>query len=106
MFLQPVVVRVTDVPDGRARGLRDRDPRGRNMNLDFGILWIEDSFNPEEEETLKRRVREAGFIARIEVIQNGETIEELARAHPLFERGEALRRGRVRDRSPAAGLRR
>lgn len=54
------------------------------MNLDFGILWIEDSFSVEEEESLKRRVREAGFIARIESIPNSEGIEELARAHGLY----------------------
>ena len=30
------------------------------MNLDFGILWIEDSFSAEEEENLRRRVRDAG----------------------------------------------
>lgn len=60
------------------------------MNLDFGILWIEDSFSPEEEETLKRRVREAGFIARIEVIENGANIEELARAHKLYHRYDII----------------
>lgn len=54
------------------------------MNLDFGILWIEDTFSEEEEESLKRRVREAGFIARIESITNSEGIEELARAHGLY----------------------
>ena len=48
------------------------------MNLDFGILWIEDSFSEEEKESLKRRVREAGFIARIENIQNSEGVEDLA----------------------------
>ncbi|WP_143324329.1 response regulator [Caulobacter sp. FWC2] len=56
------------------------------MNLDFGILWIEDSFSPEEEETLKRRVRDAGFIARIEAIENGAGIEKLAREHQLYHR--------------------
>lgn len=54
------------------------------MNLDFGILWIEDSFSPEEEESLKRRVREAGFIARIHVMVNGAGIDEIARKHNLF----------------------
>ncbi|WP_439515612.1 response regulator [Oceanibaculum nanhaiense] len=54
------------------------------MNLDFGILWIEDSYNPEEEENLKRRVREAGFIARIEVIPNGIGIDDLAWTHNLY----------------------
>ena len=54
------------------------------MNLDFGILWIEDSFSPEEEESLKRRVREAGFIARIRVMVNGAGIDEIARKHSLF----------------------
>lgn len=60
------------------------------MNLDFGILWIEDSFNNEEEESLKRRVREAGFIARIETIPNGIGIEELARTHKLYHRYDII----------------
>lgn len=54
------------------------------MNLDFGILWIEDSFSAEEEESLKRRVREAGFIARISSIPNSQGIEDLARSHALY----------------------
>lgn len=54
------------------------------MNLDFGILWIEDSFSPDEEESLKRRVRDAGFIARIEVLENGTGIDELSRIHKLY----------------------
>lgn len=54
------------------------------MNLDFGILWIEDSFSPEEEANLKRRVGEAGFIARIETLPNSKGIEELARIHSLY----------------------
>ena len=54
------------------------------MNLDFGILWIEDSFSEEEEANLKRRVGEAGFIARIETIPNSKGIEGLARAHSLY----------------------
>lgn len=60
------------------------------MNLDFGILWIEDSFSDAEEESLKRRVRDAGFIARIDVIPNGETIEELAREHHFFHRYDII----------------
>lgn len=54
------------------------------MNLDIGILWIEDSFSAEEEASLKRRVQEAGFIARIKTIPNGAGIEELARQHQLY----------------------
>ncbi|VVN17690.1 hypothetical protein PS683_04193 [Pseudomonas fluorescens] len=54
------------------------------MNLDFGILWIEDSFSPQEEANLRRRVGEAGFIARIETLPNSKGIEELARAHSLY----------------------
>ena len=54
------------------------------MNLDFGILWIEDSYSAAEEENLKRRVRDAGFIARIEALPNGTGIEELARLHKLY----------------------
>lgn len=54
------------------------------MNLDLGILWIEDFFNPEEEAALKRRVQQAGFIARIDTIPNGTGIEERARQHQLY----------------------
>lgn len=54
------------------------------MNLDFGVLWIEDSFSQQEEESLKRRVREAGFIARIDTIPNSQGIDTLARAHSLY----------------------
>jgi len=56
------------------------------MNLDFGILWIEDSYSLEEEENLRRRVRDAGFVARIEAIPNSEGIEEHARKHTLYHR--------------------
>ena len=60
------------------------------MNLDFGILWIEDSFSPEEEESLKRRVREAGFIARIEAVPNSAGIDELSRTHKLYHRFDII----------------
>jgi response regulator RpfG family c-di-GMP phosphodiesterase len=54
------------------------------VNLDFGLLWIEDSFNPEEEENLRRRIRQAGFLARIKNISNSNGIEDLAKEHKLF----------------------
>jgi CheY-like chemotaxis protein len=54
------------------------------MNLDLGILWIEDSFNPQEEADLRRRVQQAGFLARINNIPNGTGIEEIAREHQLY----------------------
>jgi CheY-like chemotaxis protein len=54
------------------------------MNLDLGILWIEDSYSTQEEEELRRRVQDAGFLARIEAIPNGAGIEELARRHQLY----------------------
>jgi len=54
------------------------------MNLDLGILWIEDSFSPEEEQALRRRVQDAGFVARIDTIPNGNGIDELARKHQLY----------------------
>lgn len=60
------------------------------MNLDFGILWIEDSFSRQEEESLRRRVREAGFIARIDVIPNGGGVEEFARLHALYHRFDII----------------
>lgn len=54
------------------------------MNLDFGILWIEDSFSPEEEANLKRCVLDAGFTARIETIPNSDSLLELAGKHALY----------------------
>lgn len=54
------------------------------MNLDLGILWIEDSFSNQEEDALRRRVQDAGFIARIDSIPNGDGIEDLARNHRLY----------------------
>lgn len=60
------------------------------MNLDFGILWIEDSYSAAEEESLKRRVLDAGFLARIEAIPNGMNIEELARQHQLYHRYDMI----------------
>ena len=54
------------------------------MNLDFGILWIEDSYSEQEEESLRRRARESGFIARIEAIPNGDDLDRLARRQALF----------------------
>ncbi|MGP4691822.1 response regulator [Agrobacterium cavarae] len=60
------------------------------MNLDFGILWIEDSYSPEEEQNLRRRVRETGFIAKITAIPNGTDIDELARQHNLYHRYDLI----------------
>ena len=54
------------------------------MNLDLGILWIEDSFSSQEEEALKRRVQDAGFLARIDTIPNSSGIDERARLHQLY----------------------
>jgi len=54
------------------------------MNLDMGILWIEDSFSNQEKDELQRRVRGAGFIARIDALPNGIGIEPLARRHQLY----------------------
>lgn len=60
------------------------------MNLDLGILWIEDSFSEEEEASLRRRVYEAGFVARIQVIPNSGNIDELARLHRLYHRFDLI----------------
>ena len=70
------------------------------MNLDLGILWIEDSFSDDEKESLKRRILDAGFIARIEVIPNSTGIEELARTHKLYHRFDLILLDyRLRDES-------
>lgn len=60
------------------------------MNLDFGILWIEDSFSAEEERSLRRRVLEAGFIASVRSIPNGSGIDALAREHLLYHRFDLI----------------
>lgn len=60
------------------------------MNLDFGILWIEDSFNSEEETALIRRVANSGFIAKITNIPNGDDLNELARQHNLYHRFDLI----------------
>lgn len=54
------------------------------MNLDFGIFWIEDSYSEEEEQNLRRRVQQAGFIARIQTSPNGSGIMEVSRQHKLY----------------------
>ena len=54
------------------------------MNLDIGILWIEDSFDAQEEESLRRRVQDTGFIARIENIKNGTGLEEIAQSNRYY----------------------
>ena len=56
------------------------------MNLDFGILWIEDSFSAEENLALQRRVSEAGFSAYIDSMPNGKGLDEKARVNNLFHR--------------------
>ncbi|UVO49965.1 response regulator [Sphingomonas sp. SUN019] len=60
------------------------------MNLDLGILWIEDSYSAQEEAELRRRVQEAGFIARIATIPNGADIEAHARENQLFHRYDLI----------------
>lgn len=54
------------------------------MNLDIGVLWIEDFFSKEEEDSLRRRILNAGFVARIESIPNSTRIDELAKKHELY----------------------
>jgi len=54
------------------------------MNLDMGILWIEDSFNEQEKNDLERQVAASGFIAKITDIPNGSGIENLAHEHRLY----------------------
>lgn len=60
------------------------------MNLDLGILWIEDSFSDQEEAELRRRVQEAGFIARIDTIPNGTEIDAHAKNHKLFHQYDII----------------
>lgn len=60
------------------------------MNLDIGILWIEDSFSPEEETALRRRILDAGFSPRIKNEINTENIEEIGIDNKLFHRFEII----------------
>lgn len=60
------------------------------MNLDFGVLWIEDSYSPDEETALKRRILDAGFVARIEVIRDSGKVRELAQTHKLYHRYDII----------------
>lgn len=60
------------------------------MNLDFGVLWIEDSFDDEEKSSLERRIANAGFIPRIVNIENGVRLDELAREHKLFHKYDII----------------
>lgn len=56
------------------------------MNLDFGILWIEDSYNLDEETNLKRRVTDAGFSSHIDSIPNSQNLRSKAKENNLFHR--------------------
>lgn len=60
------------------------------MNLDIGILWIEDSFSAEEKTSLEMRVQSAGFIARIDNIVNGDGLDEIARLHRLYHKYDII----------------
>ncbi len=60
------------------------------MNLDFGILWIEDAFDNDEKSLLERRVLDSGFIARIDNIPNGDGLEDIARTNQLFHRYDLI----------------
>lgn len=60
------------------------------MNLDIGILWIEDSFSAEEQASLELRVQAAGFIARIDNIVNGDDLDEIAKLHRLYHRYDLI----------------
>ena len=48
------------------------------MKLQFGLLWIEDNFSPQEEEEIRRGAADAGFELEITVSVDGADIGELA----------------------------
>ena len=56
------------------------------MNLDFGILWIEDFFSPEEKANLQRRVTQAGFSSNIDSIPDSRELEQKAREDKLYHK--------------------
>ena len=60
------------------------------MNLTFGVLWIEDFFEPQEKKNLEDRIMSAGFAPEITSIPNSSGIEELAKQHRLFHRFDLI----------------
>jgi CheY-like chemotaxis protein len=60
------------------------------LNLDIGILWIEDSFSGEEKTSLELRVQAAGFVARIDNIANGDELEAIAKVHNLYHKYDLI----------------
>jgi len=60
------------------------------MNLDFGILWIEDSFSNEEKMSIERRILDAGFLPRIDDIPNSKGIDTIAQEHRLYHKYDLI----------------
>ncbi len=54
------------------------------MNLNFGILWIEDNISLEERKALNKCVTEAGFTANIDTMPNGKCLEQKAKCNKFF----------------------
>lgn len=54
------------------------------MNLEFGILWIEDSYSDAEEESLKQAAAAAGFEAKITTSKDGANLEALGEQQRLY----------------------
>lgn len=48
------------------------------MKLKFGLLWIEDSFSPKEENEIQQGAANAGFELEIHVSSDGADLDELA----------------------------
>ncbi len=56
------------------------------MNLEYGILWIDDNKNDEEIKDIKEKIRELGFTAKINFIQNpnSEEIAQLSKEDKVY----------------------
>lgn len=54
------------------------------MNLEFGILWIEDSFSEAEEARLREAAVNAGFEANITNSIDGANLDELAQEQQIY----------------------
>jgi CheY-like chemotaxis protein len=54
------------------------------LKLNFGLLWIEDEFSPQQKEEISSGAAQAGFELEITVSKDGSDIDELARKQEKF----------------------
>ncbi|WP_249690865.1 response regulator [Stappia sp. WLB 29] len=54
------------------------------MNLEFGILWFEDAFNPGEVDSIREAASNSGFEASIRNSADGSNLAELAQEQAVY----------------------